>query len=301
MSALATSRPAHGRPGAWGVALFVGGLVAVALALTAAQLAEVLPPALWWDAALHPSPEDAAALVFHASSLPRFAVAALAGAGLALSGGITQAVLGNPLAVPGTLGVTAGAQLAILVAGLAVPALSGLPRETAALVGGFGAFGVVLVTSAAGRFSTLAIVLAGLSVSLFCAALGGVLKLFNHEYLGAVVLWGAGSLVQDDWSVAEALAPRLVVLAALAALLVRPIAVASALSEASARGLGLPLPLVRAAALGIAVACASSVAAAVGVVGFVDLAAPLIVRLIGARRLGPQLACASIAGAARSW
>ncbi|WP_204322338.1 iron chelate uptake ABC transporter family permease subunit, partial [Streptococcus pneumoniae] len=64
-----------------------------------------------------------AQLIFHFSSLPRLVAAFLCGAGLSLAGLVFQQVLRNPLASPTTLGVSAGAQLALVAATIWAPAL----------------------------------------------------------------------------------------------------------------------------------------------------------------------------------
>jgi iron complex transport system permease protein len=274
-------------------ALFATVIVALAATLAACRLAGLLPPRLWFVAALHPAPV-AAELVFSLAVLPRLAVAAMAGAALAGSGAIIQHVLRNPLASPVTLGVSSGAQLALIVA-----ALGSLPisPDFAALAGGIAALAGVLAIASVRRFSSLGLILAGLSVSLLLGSLGHTLKLFDQEYLSAVLLWNSGALAQDDWSVASTQFPRLLALGVLAALLTRWLRVIGVGDEV-ARGLGLSVGLVRIATLGVAVGLAAVTTAAVGLIGFVEIAAPLIARLTGARGIGGQLAVAPPIGAA---
>lgn len=119
----------------------------------------------------------------------------------------------------------------------------------------------------------------------------------HQEYLAAIFLWGAGSLEQDDWSVAATLLPRLVVLGLLTFALLQPLRLLGFADE-NARGLGLSLALFRTATLGIAVCFAAVVTASVGMIGFVEIAAPLVARLAGARRLGTRLLLAPLIGAA---
>jgi ABC-type Fe3+-siderophore transport system permease subunit len=285
---------AASQPGAAGhAAIFASAIVAVAAALAVWSLAEQLPPHLWLAAALHPAPGDAAELVFSLAALPRLAVAAMAGAALAASGAIIQHVLRNPLASPVTLGVSSGAQLALVAATLGHLTIA---PDLAALGGGIAALAAVLAVASARRFSSLGLLLAGLSVSLFLGSLGHALKLFNQEYLASVLLWSGGALAQDDWSVAASLFPRLLGLGILAALLTQSLRVIG-VGDEIARGLGVSTGLVRVATLGVAVGLAAVTTAAVGMIGFVEIAAPLIARLAGARGIGARLALAPPIGA----
>ena len=96
--------------------LLVGSIAALAAVLVLTRFAGALPPSSWAAAALHPNPDDVRQLIFHYASLPRLVVALLCGAALGLAGVLFQHVLRNPLASPTTLGVEAGAQLALTVA-----------------------------------------------------------------------------------------------------------------------------------------------------------------------------------------
>ena len=286
------------RAEAAGAARLAAVLGLAAAGLVVWRLARGLPPAIWMAGAIDPAPGDVRQLVFHYATLPRLVVALACGAALGLAGALFQQTLRNPLASPTTLGVEAGAQLALAVALLFAPGLLALPlgREVAALAGAGAATGLVFAVAFARGFSSLSLILAGLVVGLFCGALGAVLKLLNQEYVSVLYIWGAGALDQQDWSVAARLVPRVAVLAAGAALLARPLAL-MALDDSGARGLGLALRSVRLAALSVAVLLTVAVTAAVGVVGFVGLAAPQIARFAGARTLHTRLVLAPLVGA----
>lgn len=277
--------------------LVAAGLACLAALLTWLRLAEVLPPALWQQAAFAPLLDDPSQLVFHFGTLPRLATAILCGAGLGLAGALFQHVLRNPLASPTTLGIEAGSQLAVTVAAIWAPALLAGGREIVSLGGAALATAAVFSVSAAGGLTSLSLVLTGLVVGLFCGALSAALKLLNQEYASALFLWGGGSLVQEDWSAPAFLWPRLAALALAAALVVRPLALLS-LGDGPARALGLPVGIARGGGLVIGVLLTSTVTATVGAIGFLGLAAPQIAELAGARRLGARLVLASVIGAA---
>lgn len=247
-------------------------------------------------ALMAPSLQNVNELLLHYAWWPRLVVALLAGGGLALAGVLMQQVLRNPLASPTTLGVTAGANLALMAAALLAPGLLVLGREWVAMVGG--GLAVALVFSLAWRrdLAPIVVVLAGLVVSLYLGALATALLLFNHEALVGLLIWGAGSLAQNGWDGVEILWPRLALGVVAAWLLLRPLSVLE-LDDASARSLGISLKYLRFAGLGVAVFITGSIVSVVGIIGFIGLAAPNIVRLAGARRLGPRLLWSVLLGA----
>ncbi len=240
--------------------------------------------------------EAAATLVLHFAWWPRLAMALLAGGGLALAGVLMQQVLRNPLAAPTTLGVASGANLALMAATLMAPGLLGLGREWVALAGGGLAMGLVLALAWRRGLAPVVVVLGGLVVNLYFGALSMVLLLFHQEELKGLLIWGAGSLAQNGWQDAAFLAPRLALGALAAVWLLRPLAVLE-LDEAGARSLGVSLKHLRLAGLGLAIFLTGCVVSVVGVIGFIGLAAPNIVRLAGARHLGARLAWSTLLGA----
>ncbi|MCP1366480.1 iron chelate uptake ABC transporter family permease subunit, partial [Halomonas sp. BBD48] len=245
-----------------------------------------LPTAL--QALFSPARDDIAQIVAHYSWWPRLTIALLAGGGLALAGVLMQQVLRNPLAAPTTLGVASGANLGLLVATLLAPGLLELGREWVALIGGGLAMGLVFLLAWRRGLSPVVVVLAGLVVNLYFGALGMVLLLFNQEALKGLLIWGAGSLSQNSWDGVAFLWPRLLVGVLLAFAMLKPLSVLE-LDDANARSLGVSLKYLRLASLGLAVFLTACVVSVVGVIGFIGLAAPAIVRLLGARRLGPRL------------
>ena len=235
--------------------------------------------------------------VFFNATLPRMATALIAGAALSLSGALFQQVLRNPLASPTTLGVAAGASLSLALASLFAPALMVFGGDLIALAGSAVAGGIVFLIGARKGFSPFTLVLSGMVISLWCGALSAILVLLNDRYLVGLFIWGAGSLAQNSWQVPLSLLPKVLVLAALALLLARPLALLE-LGEEGARALGARLVQLRMAALAIAVALSALVTSAVGVIGFIGLVAPIVARLAGARRPFGSLVWSSLIGAA---
>ena len=271
-------------------------LLVLTLGLACAELARQLPGALWWQALFSPELDDARQAVVHFSWLPRLAICLLAGAALGLAGTLMQQVLRNPLASPTTLGVASGAQLALMMVTLLAPSWLLIGREWIAMAGGSLAMGLVFALAWRRQLNPVVIVFAGLVINLYLAAISMGLLLFFQEELKGLLVWGSGSLAQNSWSGVGYLLPRLLLAAMLAAVLVRPLAVLE-LDDASARSLGVSLKHLRLAGLGRAVVVTACVVSVVGLIGFIGLAAPAMVRLLGVRKLAQRLLWAPILGA----
>ncbi|MFQ2430022.1 Fe(3+)-hydroxamate ABC transporter permease FhuB [Aeromonas caviae] len=271
-------------------------LLVLTLGLACTELARQLPGALWWQALFSPELDDARQAVVHFSWLPRLAICLLAGAALGLAGTLMQQVLRNPLASPTTLGVASGAQLALMMVTLLAPSWLLIGREWIAMAGGSLAMGLVFALAWRRQLNPVVIVFAGLVINLYLAAISMGLLLFFQEELKGLLVWGSGSLAQNSWSGVGYLLPRLLLAAMLAVVLVRPLAVLE-LDDASARSLGVSLKHLRFAGLGLAVFITACVVSVVGLIGFIGLAAPAMVRLLGVRKLAQRLLWAPILGA----
>ncbi|MCZ0753473.1 Fe(3+)-hydroxamate ABC transporter permease FhuB [Aeromonas enteropelogenes] len=271
-------------------------LLGLTLSLACWELSRQLPASLWWQSLFSPELEDARQAVVYFSWLPRLAVTLLAGSALGLAGTLMQQVLRNPLASPTTLGVASGAQLALMMVTLFAPSWLLLGREWIAMAGGSLAMALVFALAWRRQLNPVVIVFAGLVINLYLAAISMGLLLFFQEDLKGLLVWGSGSLVQNSWSGVSYLLPRLLVAGVLAAVLVRPLAVLE-LDDASARSLGVSLQHLRFAGLGLAVFITACVVSVVGLIGFIGLAAPALVRLLGIRRLAQRLVWAPVLGA----
>lgn len=271
-------------------------LLGLTLSLAGWDLARQVPGALWWQTLFSPNLDDVRQAVVHFSWLPRLTVTLLAGAALGLAGTLMQQVLRNPLASPTTLGVASGAQLALMMVTLFAPSWLLLGREWIAMAGGSLAMALVFALAWRRQLNPVVIVFAGLVINLYLAAISMGLLLFFQEELKGLLVWGSGSLAQNSWSGVSYLLPRLLVAGGLAAVLVRPLAVLE-LDDASARSLGVSLQNLRLAGLGLAVFVTACVVSVVGLIGFIGLAAPAMVRLLGIRQLGQRLLWGPILGA----
>lgn len=298
-------QPAAGsRPGPlgnyWHLVLLVGLPALIAAFLTIAGLLHLLPPDMWWQALGATDFTDPRQLLYRHAFLPRVAVSLLAGAALGLAGALLQQVLRNPLAEPTTIGTNAGASVALTIVTLYAPWLLEHGREWVALAGGALTTLAVFGLARGRSFSPIAIIIAGLVVSLTCNSASALLMAANREYSEELFIWQSGSLVQNGDAMVFKLAPWLLLSGLAAFLLIRPLRLLD-LDDQGAASLGTKPIVTRLAGLAVAVALSAMVVAAVGVISFVALAAPALVRLAGARTLRQRMVWAPLAGAALLW
>lgn len=216
--------------------------------------------------------------------LPRVLVGLAAGALLAVSGVLVQAVIRNPLAEPATTGVGAGAALAVTMS------LVFLPGHQAAYPAAMaGALASGLALYVVGRRS---LPVAGVLLGAVLSAVTSLLLVIDSAPIGVVLRWLVGSLnarTSEDWAM---LWPWVVVALPAAWLMASRLNV-WALGEPAAIGLGLRPQGFLAVVLLLAVFAAAAAIAAAGAVAFVGLVAPHVARLVvGAdhRRLVPAAA-----------
>lgn len=229
--------------------------------------------------------------------LPRAAVGVIAGAALAVSGVLLQAVTRNALAEASTLGITAGAYFAVTLGVVFAPAILAVEPLLAASAGGLLAVALVYVVTASVGITPLRLILAGVAVTLTLAAMTGALQLFFENRVAGLFLWGSGSLLQSDWGGTLYAAPRVAVGIGLALVMARAMDVLL-LGDDTARALGQRVQLTRLAGIGVAVLLAATSVSVVGPIGFVGLIVPNVIRLVGLRRhLALLPACAIWGGA----
>lgn len=239
-------------------------------------------------------------VILFQATLPRAAMAVLCGAALGLSGLLLQRVLRNPLAEPSTLGISAGAQLAMAAAAIYAPSFLEAGREGVALVGGLAAVALILALNWRRDLEPVSVVLAGMMVSLTATAASAALILANGEYMFSLFIWGGGTLAQQGWAPTLSIALRLLLVAGASLLLLRPLTIFG-LDDANARSLGVSLYATRFMVIGLAVWLAASVTAEVGIIGFIGLAAPALAHMSGARSPRQKLIAAPLIGAILLW
>jgi iron complex transport system permease protein len=257
--------------------LFVLGLVLLALIAVAVGLGETHLTLAQYAAALR-DPASAPAEILWGIRAPRAVAAAVVGAALGLAGAVMQGLLRNPLAEPGVLGVSAGGGLgAALSITLGAAVLPGAV-EASALAGALAAGALVVIAAARFR-EPETLILFGVALSAFGGALTAlVFNLSPSPITAAEILsWLMGSVANRDWSdIALALLP-MAVGAGLCAYAARGL-VMMTLGQETAALSGLPMARLRAAAVAGASLLTGAAVAMAGVIGFVGLAAPHMVR-----------------------
>lgn len=214
--------------------------------------------------------------------LPRVLLAFLTGAALAVSGTVMQSVLQNPLASPFGLGVSAGAGLgaaSVIVLGLAGAGLGVFLLPAVSLSCALATvFLAVFIAARLDRgMSNTTIILVGFVLSLFCSAVMDLMATSSPAHAQRIQLWQLGSFSMKEWSAVWVLAP----FAALGLLFflgfARELDVMT-FGEEQAMAMGVDLPRIKRRLLAAVAALTGTAVAFVGVIGFVDMIAPHIVR-----------------------
>ncbi len=279
----ATLRP---RPGIalWAL-LVIGVLVAV-------QCGAV--PVVWhdWSAIFVASNEQSmtgGAYVLWSIRLPRAFFAVLIGAALGLSGALTQGLFRNPLADPGLLGVTSGAACAaaltiVLFASLQFPVPPAWRPFVLPVSAFTGAFLVCYVLDRVARWITpgsiAGLLLTGIALNALAAAVIGLCTyLATDEQLRSLSFWTLGSLAGASWSVTATLVLLLCAAWWQAGKLVRSMN-ALALGEAVAGHVGIDVRRIRGGVILLVAILSGFAVAWCGIIGFVGLIAPHLVRVM---------------------
>ena len=282
--------------GAVGIAALLAALVAVAflLSLSIGPAAAGLP-ALFGQ--LTGGQADTAVLIMREIRLPRALLGLLIGAALGMAGAGLQGFLRNPLAEPGVIGVSGMAALGAVLAlytGLSTAVPLALPALAIA-----GALAAVLVLQGlSGGASTLTLILAGVAISSLAGALTALaLNLSPNPFAAQeIVFWLLGSITDRSLIHVALAAPFILVGMALLLAAARELE-ALTLGEEAAAGLGVDLARTRwLVVLGTALAVGAATAVA-GVIGFVGLVVPHLLRPLVGHRPAALLPVSALGGA----
>ncbi len=219
---------------------------------------------------------------------PRVIVAGLAGSALAIAGVQVQGVFRNPLAEPSVIGASQGAALGAVIAfvtGLAMQ--SGLWLPVCAFAGALVAlFTVYSIASRAGRTPVATLLLAGIAVGSLIAAVTSLLislNFVNWQIAAEIVYWMMGGLDGRTWMHVWLCAPFIAIGASVAHWYLRDLDLLL-LGEEESASLGVEVESVKRVVLGTAAMLTGAAVAVSGVVGFVGLVVPHMLRIV----LGPS-------------
>lgn len=221
------------------------------------------------------------ALVFN-MRLPRVLMAFLTGAGLSVSGTVMQSVLRNPLASPFGLGISAGAGLGaalVMVAGISSGLLGAFLMPTVSLC--FALATVILVVGFATRLdknlSNTTIVLTGMVVSLFLNAIMSMLATLSPVNAQRINLWTLGSFAMKEWDQVAVLAPVTLICVLFFLRYAREMDVMT-FGEEQAQAMGVSMKRMKWLLISAVAVLTGAATSFVGIIGFVDLIAPHVVR-----------------------
>ena len=212
--------------------------------------------------------------------LPRALCAIIAGLNLAVSGVLLQGVTRNPLADPHLIGVTAGAGVAATITLAAFPQMA-VMLPIVAFIGALASSIFVYAVSwrPGGGASPVRMILAGVAVNAILGAVIGVLITAYADRIPAVMFWTAGSFNGRGWSHFKLIVPYSVVGLMIAFWLQRPMRILD-LGDDTAATMGIRVERTRLIAFIAAALLAGSAVSIAGLVGFIGLVIPHVVKLI---------------------
>ncbi len=245
------------------------------------------------------SASEATNLIMRELRLPRAVLTLACGAGLAMAGAALQGLLRNPLAAPDLLGTgNAAAFGAVIILALGLAGTGSLLMPASAIIAALIALALLLVI-AGNDPRPLTVILAGLALSTFAGALVALtLNLAPNDYLALeIAFWLLGSFADRSFAHVAVAAPC-IALGMTLMLWQRPLLAALTLGEETARSLGVDTRGRRLALLiGVAAIVGGQVAVS-GVIGFIGLIVPHLIRPFAGARPDMLLIPSALAGAA---
>jgi len=216
--------------------------------------------------------------------IPRALLAFIAGSTLSVSGSVMQSVLRNPLASSYTLGVSSGASLGaaiVILYGFTLPFGAMFTLPLMGFIFGLATilFAVALASRLDGQMQNNTIILIGMVFALFVNAVTTLLSALSREHMQRLIFWQMGSFSMKDWSTVFILAPITIAGVIFITHFNRELDMMT-FGEEQAQTMGVNLKRVKWILLVSSAALTGSAIAFVGVIGFVDLIAPHIVRRI---------------------
>lgn len=212
--------------------------------------------------------------------LPRVLAAFLVGGGLAISGVLYQGILLNPLADPYTLGVSSGAAFGAAIALFANMALLPLSLPLCAFMGAIITLvAVIRLSSFNGQISSSTLILSGVIIGAILSAGISFIKYLADEQVSAIIFWLMGSFVARTWADVSALTLTLIPTMAIALFYARDLNIIATGNRSSA-SLGVETGRVRLILLITASLMTAVCVSSTGIIGFIGLIVPHLMRLV---------------------
>jgi ABC-type Fe3+-siderophore transport system, permease component len=239
---------------------------------------------LWNALTGQPQQDGTAVPIILSSRLPRVMCVALVGASLSIGGAAMQGLLKNPLADGSTLGVSSGASTGAILAmvlGINIPGLPFAGTMVMAIL--FAFLSLIIILSLAYRLdytlSTNTIILLGIIFSMFMGSINALLTTFAGEGVRGIVFWLMGSLAGSTYTMAAVLAVATIICGGILLCCARELN-AFAIGEDNARHIGVNVRRVRIIVLISVSALIGICVSASGMIGFVGLVTPHMVRML---------------------
>ena len=269
--------------------LCIGVALSLAVGARSMPLSDVL-------AALRGQPSVASSIVWE-RRLPRTLVAVCAGCALALAGAVLQIMTRNPLADTGVFGINVGASLAAAVALGWWGWQSPLAFSLAAILGAVVTMLLVTVVGRGrmGEVDPLRLILAGVAIGAVCEGLFSALILVDPHSFARIRAWVTGSVDVASWAPVAIASGGLAVGAVLLIVFARHLP-PLALGDEVATSLGINLKMTRLGLVSAVAVLAATATAAAGVIVFVGLVIPHVVRLCGIYEERAQLIASAVIG-----
>lgn len=213
------------------------------------------------------------------SRLPRAVVGLFVGITVSLSGAIIKAVMRNPLADTGLLGIQSGATVVALLIILVFPALYYI-LPVAAFVGGLIAYLILMSLSYRNGFKPIRVILSGVAVNALFGAFIGLIQVFNADRIGSALSWLNGSLARDLTHQDMYLMLGYGTICVVMGFLLIPKCNLLLLDDSTISNLGFNVNTIRFGVATASVFIVSISVSIVGVIGFVGLVCPHIARLL---------------------
>jgi len=228
--------------------------------------------------------DDAVAVtIFFKLRLPRALLALSVGGALSVSGAVLQGMFKNPMADSYVVGVSSGSALGATIAialGFVLPIMSVGAVTVLAFLGGLAALFVVYnLARIGGKVSTFSLILSGIAITSLCSALIYCLMLLFRDEMENILLWTMGSFSSSDWDDVLIGLPIMTISSFLCWLYARDLNIMLQGDEA-ARHLGVDTAVVRRNLLVLTSLASASAVSVSGIIGFVGLVIPHVVRIL---------------------